>query len=102
MPTIDDWKRLKTRYTYLKSDTKKVLDELKLCSTDSSNAELLLSNAIIYDDDDSVDAGKIQSIDSSINSMKTKLENKVIPALPSKIYEINREIENASAVTDII
>lgn len=97
MPSVDEWKRLRTRYRNLKSNSKKVLDELNSCKGYISTASASVSNALVYEDDDSVDGGKFNSMSTSVYQMANKLRDKVIPAINNKIDDINDEIEKAEA-----
>lgn len=96
MPTVDEWKYLKRRYQNLRANANVVLSELDNCKTLISTANNNFSKAIVVDDD-SFDGGKFDSMSDSVKDMAYKLRNTVIPALNSKISEINREIAKAEA-----
>lgn len=96
MPTVDEWKYLKRRYQNLRANANVVLSELDNCKTLISTANKNFSKAIVVDDD-SFDGGKFDSMSDSVKDMAYKLRNTVIPALNSKISEINREIAKAEA-----
>lgn len=96
MPTVDEWKYLKRRYQNLKANANAVLAELDNCKILISTANTNFSKAIVVDDD-SFDGGKFDAMGDSVKDMAYKLRNTVIPALNSKISEINREIAKAEA-----
>jgi len=96
MPTVDEWKYLKRRYQNLKANANVVLSELDNCKVLISTANKNFSKAIVVDDN-SFDGGKFDSMSDSVKDMAYKLRNTVIPALNSKISEIDREIAKAEA-----
>jgi len=96
MPSIDEWKYLKSRYENLQYNVKCVLSALDNCKTLISNANKHCSKVVI-DGDSSIDNGQITKIGDSVSDMTSKLINTVLPALSSKISEIRSEIAKAES-----
>jgi len=96
MPSADELRYLKGRYKSLKSDAEGILSELDSCKLLISSANDKFVKTIIAVDE-SFDGGKFNTMKSSVDDMVYKLRNTVIPALNSKISEIDEKIAAAEA-----